>query len=218
MKSKQAKSWILGVLGFAFLVAACTVHGELREAQYAWWRGQGPVVPHESFPADCKLCHVGENWNDLKKSFRFDHAKETGVELRGAHKQAQCLRCHNDRGPVDLFQARGCGGCHEDVHLAQLGPDCTKCHQEETWQPIGQLEMHNSTRFPLVGVHAATACRRCHVGAEVGRFRPVDVECLTCHRADLARANNPNHLGLGWVDRCDRCHLPTDWNQAEIDR
>jgi len=25
-----------------------------------------------------------------------------------------------------------------------------------------------------------------------------------------------NHVGLGWVDRCDRCHMPTFWQQAEI--
>ena len=38
-----------------------------------------------------------------------------------------------------------------------------------------------------------------------------------CYREnDLARAVNPNHAGLGWVDRCDRCHLPRTWNQAEI--
>jgi hypothetical protein len=40
---------------------------------------------------------------------------------------------------------------------------------------------------------------------------------VTCHRADLARAINPPHLGLGWVDRCDRCHQPIDWSLAEID-
>ena len=32
------------------------------------------------------------------------------VALRGAHAQAGCLLCHNDRGPVQQFAARGCGG------------------------------------------------------------------------------------------------------------
>jgi hypothetical protein len=36
--------------------------------------------------------------------------------------------------------------------------------------------------------------------------------------ATSARAVNPNHIGLGWVDRCDRCHLPRTWNHAEINQ
>ena len=70
--------------------------------------------------------------------------------------------------------------------------------------------------FPLIGVHAATACYRCHPGAEVGRFVPTSVERVSCHASDLTRATNPNHAGLGWVDRCDRCHLPRAWEHAEI--
>jgi hypothetical protein len=42
--------------------------------------------------------------------------------------------------------------------------------------------------------------------------------CVTCHRADLLRANNPPHVGLGFVDHCDRCHLPTNWHDAEFNK
>ena len=52
-------------------------------------------------------------------------------------------------------------------------------------------------------------------GQFVGNFLPTDTECVTCHTGDLLRTTN--HVGLGWVDRCDRCHLPTSWPQAEID-
>jgi len=192
-------------------------HGPHAVQQHLWWAGAGPVLPHESFPADCSLCHLGDDWQTLTSDFRFDHEQETGVPLPGAHVRAACLRCHNDRGPVEVFSARGCAGCHEDIHQGQLGQTCESCHQQETWQPVGQIELHQHTRFPLVGVHASTACRRCHPGAEVGKFVPTDTECLTCHTRDLARANNPNHVGLGWVDRCDRCHMPRTWQQFEID-
>jgi hypothetical protein len=198
------------------LAAACVTHAQIDVARHRWWVGLGPVLPHESFPTDCKLCHVGQTWNVLVDDFTFDHEAETGVPLRGAHQEARCLRCHNDRGPVATFAAQGCGGCHEDVHRGQLGASCAECHQERTWQPVGQIELHDQTRFPLVGVHAATACNRCHPGAWVGKFLPTDVECVTCHQSDLARALNPNHVGLGWVSDCDRCHIPTTWNQAEI--
>ncbi len=190
------------------------VRGEA--AVHRWWSGLGPVLPHDSFPADCSLCHVGNKWNTLKLNFSFDHEKKTGVALSGAHQQAQCLRCHNDRGPVATFAAKGCVGCHEDIHAGTLNQQCTQCHNQQTWWPRGQIQMHLRTRFPLTGAHMAVACYRCHPGARVGKFVPADPECLTCHRDELANAVNPPHIGLGWVDNCDRCHVPTIWNQATV--
>lgn len=212
--SPRARTWV-AVATLSYLALACIATRSQRGPRHGWSSGLGVVVPHDTFPADCDMCHVGGDWQELAPSFSFDHEAETGVPLEGAHSRAQCLRCHNDRGPVAEFAARGCAGCHEEVHLGQLGRDCTKCHGESTWNPIGQIALHDRTRFPLLGVHRATACRRCHPGAEVGKFVPADTECVTCHRDDLARALNPNHVNLGFVDQCDRCHQPTTWNQAE---
>lgn len=213
MKTRQALTALLG--GLWLLAVACASRQPREGDLHRWWSGLGPVLPHDTFPAECTLCHLERDWQSLRDDFEFDHAAETGVALVGAHQSAQCLRCHNDRGPVAVFTARGCAGCHEDVHFGRLGPDCASCHDQATWNPHGQVERHLRTRFPLVGVHAATACRRCHPGAEVGQFLPAPIECVDCHRDDLARALNPNHAGLGWIDRCDRCHMPTSWNQAE---
>lgn len=207
-----------GLLCFAivYLAVACAIQDVREPARYRWWSGLGQVVPHDTFPSDCRLCHRGEKWHSLVETFEFDHEKETGVKLEGAHAQAMCLRCHNDRGPVDTFQAQGCVGCHEDVHQGRLGNRCTECHDEFTWRAHGQIERHAMTRFPLVGAHASTACNRCHPGAFVGRFHAVDTECLTCHTDDLNAAVNPPHIGLGWVDNCDRCHMPTRWEQGRV--
>jgi hypothetical protein len=204
------------LLAFAALcmAGACLTQDLGRGPQHGWWDGLGPVMPHDTFPADCQLCHEGQDWQSLRDDFSFDHYRETGVRLDGAHEEARCLRCHNDRGPVASFMAQGCAGCHEDVHFGKLGSRCSDCHDQNTWWAHGQVEKHNQTRFPLIGVHAVTSCRRCHFGAEVGNFLPTDTECLTCHGDDLARTTN--HAGLGWVDRCDRCHIPTSWNQAEV--
>jgi hypothetical protein len=214
-RTNRIRAAAVGALVLALFACAVSTPNDL--PRNGWWQGDGPVVAHDTFPADCSLCHEGTSWRDLRADFTFDHEAETGVPLVGAHARGRCLRCHNDRGPVEGFMARGCAGCHEDVHVGRVGPDCTKCHDETTWFPTRGIELHASTRFPLVGVHAYTSCRRCHEGAEIGRFVPTDTQCLTCHREDLARANNPNHVALGWVDRCDRCHRPTDWNEAEFE-
>lgn len=216
MRSRTRTRLACGALVLALGISACAIRGGESVPRHLWWSGLGPVLPHDSFPADCSLCHVSNEWQTLREDFRYDHAKETGYALRGAHANALCLRCHNDRGPAGSFAARGCAGCHADPHRDGLGSDCQRCHQETSWEPQGMRELHEHTRFPLVGAHALAACWRCHPGAEVGKFIPADPECAGCHQSDLARATNPNHAGLGWVDHCDRCHLPRTWQQAEI--
>ncbi|MBK7875345.1 MAG: hypothetical protein IPJ77_06285 [Planctomycetes bacterium] len=208
---------LLLALSIALLVFACAVSGSLRGPQgpqQEWSADHGPVVPHDSFPRDCSLCHAGGSWHAIKKDFRFDHAKETGVPLEGAHARAECLRCHNDRGPVAVFAAQGCSGCHEDVHRGRLGLSCTDCHGETTWKPEGEVARHAKTRFPLVGSHSAVTCERCHAGATQGNFDRTSTLCQDCHAADLARATSPDHAAQGWVDGCQRCHASTTWGEG----
>ena len=204
--------------GYLVLVACVAVGSRASiPERHRWWAGLGPVLPHESFPSDCSMCHVGTDWRELTADFEFDHFAETGVALEGAHASALCLRCHNDRGPAGAFAAQGCAGCHEDVHRGQLGKSCDDCHNEANWRVDDAVARHRQTRFPLVGVHAAVSCRRCHPGAEVGAFAPTPIDCVDCHRDDLAAATTPDHFALGYVQSCDRCHSPFDWNLATLD-
>ena len=201
----------VALLALCVCVAACSLWRPHRAPPQGWWSERGPVVPHDSFPADCSLCHVGDDWNEIRSDFRYDHQAQTGVALVGAHAKAECLRCHNDRGPTAAFAVRGCRGCHQDVHLGELGSDCAVCHDELNWQPKGFVLEHARTRFPLVGAHAATACWRCHEGARVGHFTRESSRCEDCHARDLALVSDPDHAALGWVLDCGRCHLPTTW-------
>lgn len=209
-RKPNALLWALFALG----LFACTGGQWLKSEPHGWWSERGPVVPHATFPANCDLCHVGDDWTDVKDDFEYDHEAETGYALVGAHEGAQCLRCHNDRGPVETFAARGCAGCHEDVHEGLRGESCSTCHDESSWRVTGAIADHERTRFPLVGAHATTSCRRCHEGIEAGVMAPLDIECLSCHQSDLARATSPDHLANGWTDACERCHVPTAWSGA----
>ncbi len=174
-----------------------------------WWDARGLVVPHGTFPANCRLCHVAGTWSEMREDFTFDHLAETGVPLEGAHAAAQCLRCHNDRGPAREFTARGCSGCHIDVHLGQRGATCQNCHSQDDWR-VGEFVLtHALSRFPLLGPHAAATCRQCHVGIDGGVMEPLDTDCASCHSDDLARATDPDHVGLGWTAHCEECHIVT---------
>ena len=182
-----------------------------------WDPAFGPVVPHDTFPADCSLCHTTGDWHELRDDFAFDHNKETSYALRGAHAKASCLRCHNDRGPVETFSARGCAGCHEDVHKGELGATCTECHNEETWKPRESIAKHDRTRFPLVGAHTAVECVLCHKGAERGQFSGLDTACASCHIEDANRVALINHKAVGFSGDCQTCHTQFGWGGAKFD-
>jgi hypothetical protein len=68
----------------------------------------------------------------------------------------------------------------------------------------------------LHGAHAATACFRCHEGAQVGNFQRETTRCEHCHQQDLARADSPDHAGNGWTRDCQECHQPTAWRDARF--
>jgi hypothetical protein len=205
-------------LGALLAAALCLllVNCETLAPRNGWQKRWGPLVPHRTFPGDCGLCHVAERWDLLRPDFTFDHQKSTGYPLEGAHARAACLRCHNDRGPVSAYAARGCGGCHPDPHQSTLGLDCTRCHEQTTWRPTGLIAEHARTRFPLYGVHAAVPCERCHLEARQGQYRGAPVECDLCHQKDLARATSPNHIASGWTRNCDRCHTPSSFTAANF--
>ncbi|MGA1608828.1 MAG: cytochrome c3 family protein [Planctomycetota bacterium] len=211
-KTLRARA-LLSAIALVALVAC----GTLMAPAHHWDEDRGPVVPHATFPADCRLCHTGEGWSEIREDFTFDHLAETGYALDGAHATATCLRCHNDRGPVEVFAERGCGGCHVDPHRTRLGPDCSSCHNADTWLPREQIEMHARTRMPLVGAHAVAQCFQCHPGAEVGNFEGLDPTCTNCHGQDLARATRPDHVQQGWTVDCQRCHVPLGWQPARFD-
>lgn len=184
--------------------------------RHSWSREWGPMVPHDTFPGDCGICHVSDRWDVLREDFSFDHEAETGFALEGAHSKALCLRCHNDRGPVKVYVERGCGGCHVDPHQGNLGLVCTECHNQDLWEPGGLIAEHANTGFALLGAHAVTPCERCHQRATVGQFRGTPVECHLCHQRDVARAV-PNHQINGWNVECERCHIPLNWQAPGFD-
>jgi len=201
-----------GSVLFGLVMGGC----QLLKPRNEWNKGWGPLVPHTSFPGDCGICHRPDGWDKLRDDFSFDHEKETGYRLEGTHSAAACLRCHNDRGPVQTYVARGCSGCHLDVHASSLGLDCERCHSQISWEPTGLLSEHARTRFPLMGAHAITACESCHEGAAAGQFRGAPTQCEICHSAALATAVNPAHAVNGWISDCQKCHQPSSWSGAFV--
>lgn len=151
----------------------------------------------------CESCHNARSW----KQATFDHSKETQFPLRGAHAKATCQNCHKPDAPTRKI-AMSCYSCHQkdDVHKGQEGRSCEKCHNEVSWSGKVKFD-HGLTKFPLVGLHAATPCEECHRSAA---YQDAPVECGACHKKD------DEHKGtLG--PRCGDCHNPNGWSFWQFD-
>jgi hypothetical protein len=151
----------------------------------------------------CGTCHRVDSW----AAVAFDHARDAGFVLEGAHADLPCAGCHGAR--LDgLADATACIDCHagDDVHDGTLSEECARCHGTRAWaHPI--VFDHDVVRFPLLGLHATASCEQCH---RTRAFERIDPSCESCHRADDA------HEGTLGLD-CGRCHGPNGWAFWEFD-
>ena len=133
--------------------------------------------------------------------------------MRGAHKQLDCEKCHTASqkavGDFQVQQFSGlkynlCTNCHRDEHKGSFGTNCLKCHSENTFkqEDVAGAFNHQTTRYPLVGMHATVECALCHTKEDRFKLTASFDQCSDCH-AD-------NHAGIFQKperdNSCDQCH------------
>ena len=152
---------------------------------------------------NCASCHKDVAW----KQIFFDHDRDTSFKLTNKHKEAQCGACHKRGGTDPKKLATTCVSCHQadDVHHGGSGSRCNDCHNERGWQDNVKFD-HDLTKFPLIGLHATTACGACH---KTKNFRETDSSCVSCHKGD------DFHRGTLGTD-CAKCHNPNDWKRWQF--
>ena len=146
----------------------------------------------------CADCHAARKWTEAP---RFDHAK-TKFPLVNAHASTKltCRSCHS--GPDRMRSTpTECIACHrkDDKHDGQQGTQCASCHDDRSWKAT-RFD-HSTSRFPLVGRHAAVKCESCHKDK---RFKGAPTECVACHAKDDVHRET---LGA----RCESCHSARAW-------
>ena len=112
---------------------------------------QQPESPHGAdFKISCKTCHSTKGWQLDKEIYSFDH-NTTTLPLEGQHKTVSCRQCH----PTLKFgEAKTeCNECHTDIHQGTVGFECSRCHTPASWLVNNIIELHQTSRFPLVGAH-----------------------------------------------------------------
>ena len=174
------------------------------------------IQPHgPDFRISCSICHSSSGWHLDKEIYSFNH-NATSFSLAGEHKEVDCRQCH----PTLIFKdaKSQCIDCHNDVHQATLGPDCSRCHSPKSWLVENISEIHRMSRFPLEGAHRTADCYDCHKSESLVRFDVPGVNCIDCHRQDYQSAREPDHIQAGFPEDCSFCHQVNDfqWTESEF--
>ena len=174
---------------------------------------------------DCVRCHLEHNGENFKlirwepSEQKFDH-RLTGYKLEGKHSNLACEKCHTpahmlpanrslikmkDLNKSFFGQSADCIPCHSDPHKGQLGNECTKCHNVDSWKAAKNFD-HSKTRYPLTGLHSKVPCEKCHKPDMPGgpvRYQNMKFDtCSACHL-------DP-HKGT-FKKACDTCHTTSSW-------
>jgi len=155
------------------------------------------------FGEECADCHDSRGWG----GHGFDHDKDAGFALLGRHREVPCNTCHGGR-QVKTAGRRLCVDCHrvDDVHKGSLGDRCDNCHGSDGWSAGVRFD-HDLGRFPLVGMHAITACAECHLDRA---YVDTPQACVVCHKAaDVHKGTMGEH--------CSSCHNPNSWRRWVFD-
>ena len=171
---------------------------------------------------DCGVCHTERSFRaEALVAKGFDHARDAGFALEGAHAKAACGLCHDDarraaeqsaRTAPGSSAPRDCAGCHEDPHAGALGAACAGCHDARSWQASADapsFDHARDTRFALDALHAKLVCSSCHEGLG---FAAAGHECVDCHATAAALLAGDAGMAKGAPDphasaaRCRDCH------------
>ena len=173
-------------------------------------------IDHSSFPTACESCHSMDNWFGAK----FDHLAVTGYALTGMHATLECKACH--AGNRFKGTPSNCYSCHQPDFTKTSNPphvpaglphDCGMCHSTTDWLN-GKFDHVAYAGYALTGMHASLTCVQCHVN---NQYVHTPTDCYSCHKADFAKAINPNHVGSVFPTSCAMCHTTAAWSPSSFD-
>jgi hypothetical protein len=176
----------------------------------------------------CDACHSVEGFSP--SAFSLIMHNETAFKLTGAHEKIKCNLCHkkeNSGTKEESMQFRWnalrCQSCHSDIHYEQFASrmndtGCLECHLTTTWKSL--VFSHDSTAFPLIGLHQAIPCKECHKIVNLqSNFKHIQYagtakQCYACH----------TDIHFGQFNRvesnqtmCEQCHSARGWRLLQFE-
>lgn len=167
----------------------------------------------------CTDCH---NIESFRPAPGFDHA-ETEYPLTGAHREVDCIDCH-EKGVRygEEYQAfsgvshNECTDCHNDEHNGRFGQNCLECHTIFSWTRLKSNTNfdHDLTDYPLEGQHKNVECIECHTS---GRYAaPLSFSrCDDCHD-DYHEGDFTTSAGKRDCAECHNVMQPFTWSSYSI--
>ncbi|MFZ4462893.1 MAG: hypothetical protein ACOYN5_03560 [Bacteroidales bacterium] len=162
------------------------------------------LSPHgPELKISCSDCHNPNGWKMVEGTYTFSH-NSTEFALVGQHQTVNCKSCHKDL--VFSNAQSDCISCHTDVHEQTVGNECARCHTPQSWLVSNTTQLHQQSRFPLLGAHATADCFQCHESASLLQFNPLGIDCYDCHRVDYEESKDPDHKSGNFSTDCVECH------------
>ncbi len=113
----------------------CHMSGEFKHAAILCAGCHGRDDTHKgTLGPKCEQCHNPNAWG----LWLFDHDKQTGFSLDGAHDELTCDACHTAPTINAVKQTKVCDSCHrgDDVHSGRFGRNCDRCHNTESFTEV----------------------------------------------------------------------------------
>jgi hypothetical protein len=94
----------------------------------------GDDTHNGGFGNQCDDCHNPSHW----LAWQFDHDRQTGFALEGAHAGVNCSACHESSIRGRTAVSGSCNACHDrdDPHLARFGKNCNSCHNTSSFSRL----------------------------------------------------------------------------------
>lgn len=143
-----------------------------------------------------------------KEKFTVNSHDNTGFPLTGKHRTVPCSECHI-KGVIKNTPDN-CEACHwerkqDDRYNLQLGYHCANCHTPFGWKKLvhGSWDHFQKTGFKREGIHRTLDCFNCHKGSIRSALQG---DCISCHREDYEKADDPDHRMNNFPEDCTLCH------------
>ncbi len=174
---------------------------------------QNPNHENGGFSTNCVACHTtNPGWTPA------DFSNHDFFPLTLGHNIQDCNECHTTGTYSDV--SPDCVSCHQNDYdntqnpnhqAAGYSTDCVSCHTTNPgWTPATV----NHDFFPLTLGHDIQDCNLCHTTANYADTSP---DCVSCHQADYAGTQNPNHNSSGFSTDCVSCHTTNPgWTPATV--
>jgi hypothetical protein len=175
------------------------------------------------FGRACGTCHATIQWLGLARSVGLASHSKTPYPLTGKHTATSCAGCHRpelaENARYRALKFGQCKDCHKDSHngefAAKDGGECAACHSTAGYTPtLFGVALHEATKFPLTGRHAAVACRGCHAETRPRlNLKVAKQACADCH----ANPHGDQFAVEMQKGGCAFCHETSSFRRAKFD-